>query len=115
MANKIFKDKDNATGYGYRRVSRWIKVEYTIITSRHRLADYADKQEGALWLTYFRYNNKEYALNQFMSLVAPVILEDGSIIGGYDCTNWYNPLLLEIHPDGEYVRLWEETKLEEDN
>ena len=44
------------------------------------------------------------------------MLEDAdgiqAILGGYDSTQWYKPYLIEIHPDGEYIRLWNENNLE---
>ena len=100
------------SNYVYRKASRWIKVEYTIISPRNRLADYADKDDGEhLNLTCFRFKGKQYALGQFMQLAYPIMLEDGSIISGYDATQSYRPLMIVIHTNGEAVRLWSEEKI----
>lgn len=97
-------------GRQFRRVSRWIKVNYKTVTSRHRLAEYADGDE----LIYFRHGGREYALGQFMRLTAPEFFEneDGkkSFLSGYDCTQYYKPYLIEIEDGGEYVRLFEEVE-----
>lgn len=109
---KILKDKDNALGTGYEKVSRWLKIEYTIISKRHCLAKYADDSGAELYLTYFRYKGKQYALDQFMKLGKPITLEDGTILCGFDSTRYYQPLLLEMNTTGEAVRLWEEVEME---
>jgi len=102
---RIFKGEN---GRQFRRVSRWIKVNYKTVTSRHSLADYADGDS----LAYFRHGGREYALGQFMRLTAPEFFEneDGkkSFLSGYDCTQYYKPYLIEIDDGGEYVRLFEE-------
>lgn len=108
MANVILKDRKNEFGH-YRRVSNWLEVKFRNVTSRHTLSDYADR-EGQL--AYFTYKRRNYAMGQFMRLLNSVTLEDGSIISGYDCTNWYNPYLIEINSTGEAVRLWEEVTQE---
>ena len=37
------------------------------------------------------------------------VLDDGtSYLCGYDCTNYYNPLLIEIDDGNERVRLYKE-------
>lgn len=98
----------------YKKCSRWIKIRYIYITSRHSLADYAEPNDidNKLTLCCFYHNGKLYAIDQFMSLSYPIMFDDKdgklTVVGYYDSTNWYNPLLLEIHPDGEYIRLWEE-------
>lgn len=97
-------------GRKYRRVSRWIKVEYRAITPRHILWDYAD--DGILLC--FRYGGRLYALGQFMRFCYPEFYEDENgkiqVISGYDSTQWYKPLCLEVEDGGEYVRLYEETE-----
>lgn len=113
--------KDN---YTYTPASRWIKVDFRIITPRHSLYEYGDGSGLEEYHTNkelrevicFRHNGKLYALNQFMRLSYPIMLEDAdgiqAIISGYDSTQWYKPYLIEIHPDGEYVRLWNEESTE---
>ena len=114
----------NKDGYNYTPASRWIKVEYKIITPRHSLYDYADgsgleeygTNKELKEVCLFRHAGKLYALNQFMRLSYPIKLEDSNgifaIIGGYDATIWYKPYLIEIHPDGEHIRLWNESTQE---
>ena len=96
-----------ADGNKYRRVSRWIRCDFIQVTARHSLADYAD--DGSL--TFFRYGGRRYALGQFMRLTYPEFFTDENgntgYLSGYDATQWYNPLLIEIHPDGEYIRLFQ--------
>ena len=114
---KLYYEKNGKKEYAYKKASRWLKLDYTVITPNHRLADYADKTEGKeLWLTFFKFKGKQYALGQFMRLQYPIMIEDDdwkiSVIGAYDCTQSYNPYFIEVHPDGECVRLWEEIKEE---
>ncbi len=111
---KILKATNIKSNWGYTKVSRWIKIDYTIVSPNHQLADYADNSGEELWLNFFRYKGKQYALGQFMRLYNPIILEDGSTLSGVDCTSAFNPLIIEISQDGEGVRLWEEVKIEED-
>lgn len=108
--SKIIID-DN--GRKYERVSRWIKTYYDCITKRHSLASYADfdgtdSKKGLL--NWFWFHGKKYAAGQFLRLSHPYFYknEDGktSYLCGYDCENYYNPLLLEIDDDGEHVRLY---------
>lgn len=113
--------KDNRI---YETGSRWIKVNYKIVTPRHSLYEYGDGSgldeyggnKDLREVITFRHNGKVYALNQFMRLSYPIMLEneDGitAVISVYDATQWYKPYLLEIHPDGEYIRLWIEKEME---
>jgi len=114
--NKIIID-DN--GRKYERVSRWIEVHYNYITKRHSLEGYADfygTDDGKGLLNWFQYYGKKYAVGQFLKLDYPYFYknEDGktSFLCGYDCENYYNPLLIEIDDGGEYVRLYREVKEE---
>ena len=102
---------DYSWNYSYKRVSRWIKIQYDMVTSRHSLWDYAENNEGIL--THFRHGGRDYAIGQFMRLSPPIFLEDNSIICGYDATEWYRPYLIEIDEYGEYVRLYEEIQIAE--
>lgn len=109
---KIIKDKNNALGNGYEKVSRWLTIEETIISRRNRLAPFADDSGAELCLTYFRYKGKQYALSQFMRFITPITLEDGTVLSGFDSTKYYQPLLLEMSSTGEVVRLWQEVEME---
>lgn len=108
--------------YTYKKASRWIKIQYLYITKKHSLweyADYHDEFNKKRCLLCFRHGGKLYAIDQFMRLSYPIIFEDKNgdnvIIGGYDSTNWYNPYLLEINDNCEYVRLWNEVENNEEN
>ena len=97
-------------GNKYRRVSRWIRVDCKPVTARHSLYDYADSGT----LLYFRHGGRVYALGQFFRLTYPEFYDDENgktgYLSGYDATQWYNPLLIEICPNGEYIRLFQEVK-----
>lgn len=96
----------------YKKVSRWIKIKYILITNRHSLADYAEKYDDKLLVMCFSHKGRLYAFDQFIRLSYPIMFEDNdgktTVLSGYDSANWYNPFLIEIHQDGEYIRLWEE-------
>ena len=102
---KIITTDDNRK---YKRVSRWIKIEYREVTKKHILFDYADDGQ----LCCFRYGGRLYAVGQFMRFNYPEFYTDEkgkkSFISGYDCTQWYKPLCCEIDDGGEYIRLYEE-------
>ena len=86
------------------------------MTKRHSLSDYADfygtDDENIGRLSYFKYKNKLYAIGQFMKISAPEFFEneDGkqSFLCGYDCTNYYKPLMCELSDSADYIRLFEE-------
>ena len=106
--------KDIKDGRAYSRVSRWIKLEYIEVTTRHSLYDYTDVVErdgNKGWLYVFRHNGRLYALNQFAQLGFPVFYEENDkiqYISGYDITQWWKPFLIEIEEGGEHVRLYQE-------
>jgi hypothetical protein len=106
----------------YERVSRWITLHSDYVTKRHGLADYSDfsaDPDSPDWglLNYFTYKGKKYALGQFMRLTYPEFFEDeegkSSYLSGYDCTDYYNPLICEIHESGEMIRLYRSVPDEE--
>lgn len=113
------------------RLSRWIKVRQNYKPNkRNRLWDYVRDGSGygphsnkfnpadGLFLDYFVWNGRKWAIEQFLSvsgtmgLPAPILFEDEngktSCIAGYDGENYYNPILLEVDDCGEYVRVYEE-------
>ena len=102
---KYIKTQD---GRDYIRASRWIRIECKDVTARHSLADYADGDT----LLYFRHGGRVYALGQFLRLTYPEFFEDEngktSYLSAYDATNYYNPYLMEVHPNGEHIRLYRE-------
>ena len=109
----LIYEKGRKSKYAYKRASRWTDLEYVPVTKRHTLYDYADKSGEKPILCFFRHSGKKYAFDQFLRLGYPIMLEDGSIISGYDGTQAYKPYLIEIHPNGDCIRLWEEVAIEE--
>lgn len=111
-------------GRKYTTASRWIKVNFEIVTPRHSLYEYGDgcgldpseTAKNLREIISFRHDGRKYALNQFERLSYPIMLEDAdgiqAIIGGYDSTQFWHPYLIEIHPGGDYIRLWNENNLE---
>lgn len=103
-------------GKKIKRVSRWLKIRSTYgITARHSLYDFCDTYNDNS-IDYFIYKGKKYALGQFMRFggccTSAYIqwYENGKLcfLSGYDCTNFYNPLLIEVSECGEAVRLYME-------
>ena len=95
------------SGREIQRVSRWIQIQYKDVTPRHKLYCYSD--DGAL--LFFRWNNREYAVAQFLRMRASEIWEEADgihCISAYDGENYYNPLRIEIHEHGDAVRLYME-------
>lgn len=122
---KILKTDNSHYSYGVQdnynihimRVSRWIKIEIKWITKRSRFWDYADpytEENGKRTILVFRYKNRLYCLDQFMRFNTPVYYEENgekyNFISGYDSTDYYYPLEIEIHESGECVRLYRELK-----
>ena len=105
----------------YKKVSNWIEIKYQYVTKRHSLSDYADfcgtdnEKEGSL--TYFTFKGKKYALGQFMRLTHPEFFEneegEQSFLCGYDRTDYYKPLMLELSDCADSVRLFEVIESEE--
>lgn len=120
---KIFETSEKHYSYGVsdnynikiKRVSNWIRINYIYVTEKHSLYCYADTydQDGRKsCLVCFRHNNRLYALSQFMRLSYPMFFIDtdgnNSFVSGYDCTDYYRHLLIEISENGDYIRLYEE-------
>lgn len=106
--------------YTYKKASRWIKIKTAYITERHSLYDYADDfdcVDNKRELLYFIHKGRQYALDQFMRISTPITFTDRdgklTVLSGYDCTDYYNPYLLEVDNNGEYVRLWNEVENDE--
>lgn len=112
-----------------RRISRWITIKQAYnITKRNHLWDYATDENGyypyqdefdssnGVWLDYFRFGGRTYAINQFYTLGSIVyggapyefIDTDGksTFIVAVD-DNYWNPLYIELEDGGERVRVYE--------
>lgn len=114
--------KDGNTIY---RVSRWIKRQTNYNPSKRNslwyyVTDGNGYREGqtnfdpsiGLYLDYFRWNGRTWAIEQFLRLDYPIMYEekDGKLwyLSGYDSENYYNPILIEIDETGDYIRVYEE-------
>lgn len=94
--------------------SRWIRVDYIVITPRHSLWCYADKDDDGRHglLGCFRHGGRLYATDQFisrwsMSGFDHECKEYPAFIAGYDADgSIYNPYMIQISGDGDRVRLW---------
>lgn len=112
-------------GRTIRRVSRWIKIQQNYRPNkRNRLFYYATDSNGyregqsrynpaeGLYLDYFRWNGRTWALEQFLRMDYPMMYEneDGklSYLSGYDSEDYYHPILIELDDCGEYVRVYVE-------
>lgn len=99
-----------------KRVSRWITVNSMEVTEKHRLYCYAVEKDETTkkgYLYYFRHNGKLYSLDQFINRWSMYGFDQSCkeyprFICGYDCENYYNPLLIELDEYGEKVRLYVE-------
>lgn len=111
------------------RVSRWIRIRQNYNPNKRNSLWYYVKDgngwregqpgydpESGLFLDYFRFNGRNYALEQFISNSSawgyPIFFEDEngktSFISGYDSENYVNPLLIELDDCCEYVRCYYE-------
>lgn len=99
------------------RLSRWIKLHYEYVSKKHSLYDYADtdSSDDMVLLIWFQFRRKKYAMNQFICMngvwANPVMFEDETgklnYLSGYDCEDYYNPIMIELSEDGEYVRVYQ--------
>jgi hypothetical protein len=120
--------------YKYKRVSRWIQIRQNYNPGkRNRLWDYVMDENGyhsyhekfnpvnGLFLDYFIYNGKKYALDQFIriSSIADCIghftgyIENGEkyYLSGYDSENYFKPIFIELDEYCERVRIYEEIEI----
>ena len=123
---KVFETENKHYSYGIEnnynikimRVSRWVKIDCIYVTEKSRLWEYTDRynigEDKKTPVLVFRYNNKFYALDQFMRFGYPVFFTDETgkrtFLSGYDSTDCYYPLQIEIDDCGEYVRLYRNLK-----
>ena len=113
------------------RLSRWITIQHNYNPSpKNRLAYYItdgngysngqanfDKSTG-LYLDFFRWNGRNYAINQFLILGGPwtggqpymFTDTDGctTVVSAYDGENYYNPIMIELDDCAEHVRVYQE-------
>lgn len=111
-------------------VSRWIKIKCNYnVSKRNPLYCYAMDENGkrdgengfnpenGLSLDYFTFNGKNYAIEQFISMQSQFCCLSYSwedkhgklhFMSGYDSENYYNPLLIEVDCNGEYIKVYAE-------
>lgn len=119
---KVLKTQDNRE---IKRVSRWIEIKHNYSPNkRNSLFYYATDENGyrdgqnafnpanGLYLDYFKWNGRTWAIEQFMRLDYPIFYNDSNgklgVISAYDSENYYNPILIELDEYGEHVRVYEE-------
>ena len=112
------------------RVSKWLPVKHNYNPSnRNSLYDYATDENGyrnghiyfnpknGLYLDYFTWNKRNYAINQFIILGGmmggyPEMFNDVdgklTVVSAYDAEDYYNPILIELDEYGENVRVYRE-------
>lgn len=83
----------------YTRAGRWAKIDYTM--------------SG---VPFFRYNNRRYKLDDFISmssdwsvgLASTIKAADGEtvVLSGYESDNYYKTLFIEVSEGGEAVRVY---------
>lgn len=103
------------------RCSRWIKIrtDYNV-TPRHQCYYYAeDLGNGENAVDYFMLYGHKIALRRFYRFgtmfnpsPSPKWYENDVLhhIAGYDSENYFDPMLIELDPLGEYVRVYREVR-----
>ena len=116
LGNKSWYDDGIKTFY---RVSRWIKVRENYNPRKNnRLWDFVEDENG-LYLRYFVFKGKTYAIEQFYCLGNPFYMpvsyyyedNDGKYcyLSGVDMYgDLYSPIYIEMCECGDYVRVYEE-------
>lgn len=127
MKHQVFTDNN---GNKLERISRWITIKHAYnVSKKNALAYYATDENGykegqtnfnpenGLYLDYFHFNGKNYAIEQFISNSSMwsngtqfFTDTDGKLtyIAGYDSENYYNPILIELDEYCEHVRIYKE-------
>ena len=94
---KLYQEK-NDSARAYRPIGRYKKIYFTTTGE------------------YFRLGNRRIKFDDIPQLSYPVFLEDEDgkniILGGYYPVCNSRALLIEVHPDREAVRVWEEVNKE---
>lgn len=92
----------------FEKLTRWNTLEDTIISNKNKNAPYGDVVNGnteKLFLTYFVLKGKQIPIKRFGKVAPPLVLEDLSIISGYDPETQY---YLEVDKDNRKIRVWKE-------
>lgn len=118
-----FKSKDE--NYILEAVSGWLPIRYKQITQQHHLFDLAEDETETVTkngkkklriLYYFVFGHKEFSINQVMNFTYPLFFENEDEKLSYlygtlpvDDKSGYG---VELHPDGEAVRLFIERRID---
>lgn len=110
---------ETTNGRLLKRCTRWLKIrtDYNV-TSRHQCYYYAeDIGNGENCVDYFMLYGHKIALNRFYRFGTmftpqpPEMWYENDVlhhISGYDSENYFDPMLIELDPLGEYVRVYRE-------
>lgn len=125
---RIFSTTD---GNKIERVSRWITIQHNYNPGKqNRLFYYAMDENGyregqekynpenGLYLDFFRWNGRTWAIEQFINMASPWAVpvmfydetEKLNHLAGYDSEDYYNPVMIELDECGERVRVYREVK-----
>ena len=127
----IYDGKESARKINFVRVSRWIKIKQNYRPNKNNsLWDYVTDGDGyntysdnfnpekGLYLDYFSFSGKTYALNQFIAIGciwdcighAAGYYENGErhFLSAFDHESYYNPLYIELDEYCENVRVYME-------
>ena len=128
---EIYDGKESERKESFVRASRWIKIKNNYNPSkRNSLWDYVtdgngrgvysdnfDKSTG-LYLDYFTFDGKNYALNQFVAIGSAWdcighhegYYEDGEqfFISAYNIEDYFRPMYIELDEYCERVRVYRE-------
>ena len=88
----------------FKLVSDWIEIEYMEVEDEEDL------------VPAFMYNDRQYLLRNFLRCHNNAwggISYAPEYIHGYDCTNYWTPIFIEISDSGDCVRVYVEVKDEE--
>jgi len=124
----ICKRNNDERYFNLYRASRWIAVKHNYNpTKRNSLWDYVTDGSGyrsseskfnpedGLYLDYFEWNGRKFALDQFLGFGNPFYLpeeeyylENGEWhrLAGVDMDNYWRPIRVEFDEWGEHVRVY---------
>lgn len=92
----------------YEKISDWLEIQYREITED--MKEYTDEED--YWQPGFEFEGGFHYLSDFVRVHnnSWANIDAPDYIHGYDSTNYYNPLHIEISNSGDAVRLYERTR-----
>ena len=129
----IYDGKETEREYNFVRVSRWMRIKTNYKPNkRNSLWDYVTDGDGyksyqenftpekGLFLDYFTFRGKKYALEQFIAIgcvwdnighyAGYYENKEKHYLSAYDHESYFYPLYIELDECGENVRVYEEVK-----